>query len=133
MYLLGFFVFTVSKAPAEKLVVFPTMFFPSCNKKKHIGVITGCKINDVLVTQNTVHGPANIDIAWEVFVFLFFKKCRLAGPSPDLQNQKPHFNKSPRALVCTVKLEKLIWVLEVWAAVFDLLAFWLHLLRLCDR
>ena len=60
----------VNKALATKLIVFPTVFVPACNKK-HIGVTTGCKINGVLVTQNMSHGPTNTGITWEGFAFVF--------------------------------------------------------------
>lgn len=61
----------VNKALATKLTVFPTVFVPACNKKKHIGVTTGCKINGVLVTENMSHGPVNTGVTWEGFAFVF--------------------------------------------------------------
>ena len=71
MQLLGFSVFMVNKTLPTKLIEFPTVFVPACNKKKHIGVTTGCKINGVLVTQNMSHGPANTGVTWEGFAFVF--------------------------------------------------------------
>ena len=86
--MLGFSVFVVNKALATKLIVFPTVFIPACNKK-HIGVTTGCKINGVLVTQNMSHGPANTGITWEGFAFVFLrnteKKKETQTPRPLLR------------------------------------------------
>lgn len=70
----------VNKTLATKLIEFPTVFVPACNKKKHIGVTTGCKINGVLITQNMSHGPANTGVTWEGFAFVFLRKADSQAP-----------------------------------------------------
>lgn len=72
--------FTINKSLVKISVVFPTVFLPSCNKKKHIGVITVCKVNDALVTQSVIHGPVIVASPGRVSS-LFFEKGIFPGPS----------------------------------------------------
>lgn len=102
MQLLGGFVFTVNKSLAKKLIVFPTVFLPSRNKKEHTGVITGCPANDVLVTQSVIHGPVVLgQLGGFVFSFEEMQTPRpLARPAESESVLIRH-----QGSVCTVNFE----------------------------